>query len=222
MDQIYIPIFAGLAASIFTVLVSNVLLFWKERIQFKRELKKVVFLKKLEKAEEAISYNFTYYSKLIEMKAAFSVIKRKLSQFDGDISGIQALNPLLSNISNLIIKLNNDYLFGANAIHLYYEIDNNTTADEAITDLITSNLVEMKSIEIEFTGHFNDSDRLYDSGNYSDSEKAFELGETAVQKYLEKLDITIKLMDTHIDFYKRMVTSIKSQLSKKYFSIKHN
>jgi len=136
----------SIAGSILTFIIT----FFQDRTRFQREMKKQTHLRILEKAEKAVGYHFTYYTKLIEMQKVFEVIRGALDEYPERADGLEAIFPKLQEVSVIISKLQNDYQIEANSIFLYMESSVfNDWYDNKIEDL-TNCLVQFKANQNAF------------------------------------------------------------------------
>src|SRR5690606_37283310 len=136
----------SIAGSILTFIIT----LYQDNVKFKREIKKQTHLRILEKAEKAVGYHFTYYTKLIEMQKVFEVMSAALDEYPNIADGLEAILPKLQEVSAITSKLQNDYQIEANSIFLYIESNVfNDWYDNKI-EYLTSCLVQFKANQNAF------------------------------------------------------------------------
>lgn len=141
----------ALIASILTAAFTSIIAFYRERLMFKREMIKQTHFRILEKAEKAVGFHFTYYTKLIEMQKVFEVMSVSLNNYPGNAEGLEAVIPKLQEIAVIISKLQNEYQIDANSIFLYIKSD-------VINDWYDSKIEELIKCMVQFKAHQNSFD----------------------------------------------------------------
>lgn len=141
---------SALIGSIAGIILTFAITLFQDWARFRREMKKQTHLRILEKAEKAVGYHFTYYTKLLEMQKVFEVIRRALDEYPDRAEGLEATFPKLEEVSLVISKLQYDYQIEANSIFLYIESSVfNDWYDNKIEDL-TNYMVQFKANQNAF------------------------------------------------------------------------
>jgi F0F1-type ATP synthase gamma subunit len=114
---------AFLTGSIATLIIREVFNQINKRIDFSRELKKITYQKKLEKAESAVAYYWTYLNKAIEIKKSIETIHKALNEIDEAELDVEIVIDTLTQNSKILTDLAGDKYFDINGIHLYFDLE---------------------------------------------------------------------------------------------------
>jgi hypothetical protein len=204
----------SIAGSILTFIIT----LYQDNVRFKREIKKQTHLRILEKAEKAVGYHFTYYTKLIEMQKVFEVMSVALDEYPNKADGLEAILPKLQEVSAIISKLQNDYQIEANSIFLYIESNVfNDWYDNKIEDL-TNYLVQFKANQNGF------DESLAQYQQYVNMERVQQDDAwKSVVKYAGNMQLNINdiltILKGYIQTSKDIVEEIRMKIPKKHFVI---
>ncbi len=143
-------IIAFLAGSLGTLLIKEVFNQINRRVDFKRDLHKQKFTRKLDKAEKAVGFYTTYLSTITEMKKSLELILKTIKE-DKDLE-ISIINEILNqNSQNLSELMRNSYA-DTNSVYLYFDLDDLEKWNETDASNFQENLAEtkFKDSEIQF------------------------------------------------------------------------
>ncbi|WP_164112244.1 MULTISPECIES: hypothetical protein [Sphingobacterium] len=209
---------SALIGSIAGSLLTFIITFFQDSVRFKREMKKQTHLRILEKAEKAVGYHFTYYTKLIEMQKVFEVMKGALDEYQNKAEGLEAIFPKLQEVSLIISKLQNDYQIEANSIFLYIESNVfNDWYDNKIEEL-TNCLVQFKANQNAFEESLAQY-MQYVGMEWTQQDDAWK----NVIKYAGSMQLDIDnilvVLKEYIQISKDIVTEIRVKVPRKHLKI---
>lgn len=204
----------SIAGSILTFIVT----FFQDRARFRREMKKQTHLRILEKAEKAVGYHFTYYTKLIEMQKVFEVIRGALDEYPDKAYGLEAIFPKLQEVSAIISKLQNDYQIEANSIFLYIE-------SNVFNDWYNNKIEDLTNCLVQFKANHNAFDdslaqyQQYVNMEWIQQDDAWK----NVVKYAGNMQVNINdiltILKGYIQTSKDIVEEIRMKVPKKHLVI---
>lgn len=209
---------SALIGSIIGSILTFILTFFQDRARFRREMKKQTHLRILEKAEKAVGYHFTYYTKLIEMQKVFEVIREALDEYPDKADGLEAVFPKLQEISLIISKLQNDYQIEANSIFLYIESSVfNDWYDNKIEEL-TNCMVQFKANQNAFDESLLRYQQCVDM-EWTQQDDAWK----SVVKYASSMQVNIDdilaIMKGYIQTSKNIVGEIRIKVPEQHLKI---
>jgi hypothetical protein len=135
---------AFLTGSVATLIIREIFNQINRKVDFNRDLKKLTYQRKLEKAESAVAYYWTYLNKAIEMKKSMETIHKALNEIDETKLDVEIVTDVLSQISKILGDLAGDKYFNINGIHLYFELEDKESWSEEDLGKLYDCLAEMK------------------------------------------------------------------------------
>jgi len=135
--------------SLATLLAKEVLNQINKKQDFTRELRKLTYMKKLEKAENAIAFYWTYLDKLIQMKKSLEFVVKAINEIEKKDYDIEIIQEVLNKVGQEITNLYEEKYSGVNSIHLYFDIEDTAKWNEQDMENLLTALSETKSIDDE-------------------------------------------------------------------------
>ena len=179
-----------------------------------RELKKHTYTKKLEKAENAIAFYWTYLHKVTEMKSSLEFVIKVVNEIEESDKDIDIIQDLIKKTGNSIQELASEKYSSINAVHLYFDLDYNEKWNENDVASLLLSLSETKSIdsEIHFWNElYENSDKIGDNKNADFYwGKSLEL----LPSYVTSLQNFIDCIDKNKNAVDSIIKAIKFQLKK--------
>src|SRR6266540_2136026 len=118
-----------LSGSIFTEIARQVLHHFNRRIEFKKELQKITYERKLRIAERAIAYYHAYSETLSELTKSMEMLIKVGNETDYDTERIE---DIIEQNLKFLEQLKDHKHLDINSIHLYFDLrrNNNWTDDD--------------------------------------------------------------------------------------------
>jgi tetratricopeptide (TPR) repeat protein len=203
-------IIAFLTGSVGTLIIKEAFNFINRKIDFNRELEKQKFIRKLDRAEEAMSVYFTYLTNLVEIKKSFElVIKSTHEDSELDVSIIQnILNQNSSNLTSLI----KDHFPKANAVHLYFDLeDEDNWSENDYLELLES-LADVKDKDEEIQYWLNLYNSYLEKGEKERAENYWKEVEKVTIIYSESLKKLVTILEKNKVAIYSIIRELKKQL----------
>ena len=201
-----------LGGSLVTLIAKEVLNQINKRQDFTRELKKITYTKKLEKAENAIAFYWTYLDKVTEMKKSLEVVIKAIQELDEKDYDIEIIQEVINKTGQALTDLSGDKYSNINAIHLYFDLEDTAKWNENDIENLLKSLAETKSIDNEIK-FWTD---LHDNANKVNNTQQAEI---YWDKAIELLPIYVNSLQHFIDCIEKnkkasyaIIQSIKRQL----------
>lgn len=202
---------AFLTGSLATLTIREILNQINKKIDFSRDLKKIVYQKKLEKAENAVAYYWTYFNKAVEVKKSIETINKALSEIDETELDVEIVLDTLSKNSKILEDLAGDKYFSINAVHLYFDLEDDESWSEEDTGKLYDCIAEMKyrDNDIKFwmslyNAHAESNERIANS-YWEEMKEVLPAYQASLQKFVNLLEKN--KLATHL-----MVRKIKNQI----------
>jgi hypothetical protein len=134
-----------LSGSLITLIIKGLIDFANKERAFNRELNRITYSRKLEKAENAVAFYSSYLTTLIEMKKSLEVMVTALRENpEIDFGIVQSILDQNSNSLNLLMQNSHHQ---SNAIHLYFDLENEKDWNEKDISNMIERIGETKSFD---------------------------------------------------------------------------
>jgi len=203
-----------LGGSLGTIIIKEILNRINKKTEFNRELFKITYLRKLDKAENAIAFYYNYQNKVIEMKKSVEFVSNALKDEDDKDYDMSIIMNILEQTGKALTELGSDKYYDINSINLYFELEDKETWNE--TDLydFLKSISETKSIDCDIQRWLDIYNSYLEQGDQENAdyywEKAFDL----IPSYLESIDGMIKMLEKNRIATQSSIQKIKSQLKR--------
>lgn len=196
MNEAFIAIIGGFAGSTLTVIITKILELIQKDKEYKYDLKKQFFTKKLQAGETAI----IQYTNLRVALQQLSTIYNKHEQSQTEIGQNLKAN-LLKEIDNKLLIINSSSFELANSINLYFDLKSNINEGEIIS--IVHDKINFLSI---YTAQADACYEVY--------LKAIEVKEQddTYKKYEDAYDLLVQAMEDIGNLYKSFDDEIRGQI----------
>lgn len=203
---------AFLTGSLATLFIREIFNQINKRVDFTRDLRKITYQRKLDKAESAVAYYYTYISKAIELKKSMETVHKALNEIDETKLDIEIISQALSQNSSILQQLSGDKYFDINAVHLYFDLENTQAWSEEDIGALYECIAEMKyhDNDISFWASLHNSH--LDKQEDTLAEKYWSEMKNHLPLYLNTLENFISLLEKNKQGTALMINTIKTQL----------
>lgn len=185
---------AFLTGSLATLIIKEIFNQINRKVDFNRDLKKITYQRKLEKAESAVAYYWTYLNKAIEMKKSMETIHKALNEIEETKLDVTIITDTLSQNSKIIGDLAGDKYYEINGIHLYFDLEDEKSWSEEDLGKLFDCLAEMKyrDNDVKFwallhTSHLESNEQLADH-YWSEMKKVLPDYLASLQNFIDLLE----------------------------------
>lgn len=210
----YETIVGILGGSLFTLIVKEIINQINKKTDFNRELFKVTYLRKLDKAENAIAFYYNYQNKVIEMKKSIEFVSNAIKEMDEKDYDITIIMNILEQAGKSLLDLTSDKYSDINSINLYFELEDSESWNEQDLYEFYQSISETKSIDIEIQRYIDIHNSFLEQGEQENADYYWQKAEELVPSYLESIGQMIKMLEKNKLAIKTLIQKIKSQLKR--------
>jgi len=203
-------VIAFLSGSLGTLIIKEIFNLINRKVDFKRDIKKLTYIRKLEKAECAIAFYSTYLTTLIEMKKSFELLIKSIKE-DVDLD-IEIIQNILNQNSVLITDLMTNKYPESNAVHLYFDLENEDNWNETDLSNLLENLAETKDKDSEIQYWLGLYNSHLEKGNKEKAEIFWRKTEEMMPIYAESLQKVVDSFEQNKIAIRDIIKEIKKQL----------
>ena len=199
-----------LSGSLATEIVREIFRFLTRGYEFKKEVQKLTYEKKLQIAETVIAYHMTFYEGLCQLKRSYLVYLNAVDSITFNTDNIQHI---INSNRKLLSKLAQNKRLGINAFYLYFDIkENDFEFTDADAIALIQTLIKIEKSEEQINMWVDLSEREGNTEAQTDEYllNAFML----MQDFATDLKYFVTLIDKHLDSIEATVTDIKEQMKK--------
>jgi hypothetical protein len=142
-----------LGGSLVTLIIKELLNQFNKHQDFNRELIKITYVKKLEKAENATAFYWTCLNKLTEMKKSLDFVIIAVNEFEDNAYDLEIIEDLMNKTSQTLTDLASEKYLNINSIHLYFDLEDTEKWNENDMSKLIKALSETKSIDNEIRSY---------------------------------------------------------------------
>lgn len=201
-----------LSGSLGTLIVKHFLELRKEKTQHERELFKITYQRKLELAEAATGFYYTYLYKVQAINVSFKLMSQYINNFQNTDLSLDHLQKIIDDNSVQISSLVDSQYVNVNKVHLYFELgeydswsqEKATFFLDLLTKLRTENETMMWYLELINEAEKNKNDEVVEY-------YWRELG-NILPSYSKNLSSLVDSLEGDSEAVKLMVRKIKDQL----------
>ena len=199
-----------LTGSLLTEVVRESIRLFTKGIEHKKDLAKLTYERKLQMAENAMAYYYTYYERLIEIKKSYQIYVKKLEKFE--IDDAEMIKDLIEKNNKLLSDLSHDKYLDINAVFLYFNLDHDNYWGEQDNGLLTEARMKATALEEKIKYWL---DLFYKPCN--DENKSFDYWVNATElfeEFSEALQNVIILLNKNQESMRQIINLIKEQTIK--------
>jgi hypothetical protein len=185
---------AFLTGSLATLVIREIINQINRKVDFNRDLTKIAYQKKLEKAENAVAYYWTYLNKAIEVKKSIETIHKALNEIDETELDVEIVCETLTQNSKILADLAGDKYFSINAVHLYFDLEDEKSWSEEDLGKLYDCIAEMKyrDNDVQFwmslhNSHIDNDEQLAEN-YWTEMKKVLPDYLAALQKFTDLLE----------------------------------
>lgn len=200
-----------LTGSLATLIVREIISQINRKVDFKREIIKITYQKKLEKAESAVAYYWTYLNKAIEVKKSLQTVHKAINEIDETKLDIEIIANTLNLNSKILTDLGGDKYFDINGIHLYFDLEDEKSWNEEDLGKLNDCIAEMKYHDNDVVFYMS----LHNAQLNKDDEMAdfyWDEMKKILPDYLDTLQNFIDLLEKNRQATYLIIKKIKSQI----------
>ena len=202
-----------LSGSLLTLFIKWLLDRFDKKTEFKREIFKITYNKKLEIAESAVAFYWTYQKQAIEMKKSVETLYLSLKDQNYPNTDPQIILTILNKNSEILTQLAGEKYFSVNGIHLYFDLEDEKEWSENDFGEFVSCIAELKyydnNIQFWSSLYIKHADKSEDK----ESEYCWLKVDSLMPKYLELVQRLIELLEKDRIATYSMILKIKHQLN---------
>lgn len=205
-------ILGALGGSIGTLIIKEIINQINKKVDFNRDIKKITYVKKLEKAESAVAYYWTYLNKVVEVKKSLETVLKAVSEIDESEKDIEIVQETLNQNSKILAELAGDKYFDINGIHLYFDLeDEKEWSEEDLGKMIDSvSEVKYHDNDIQFWASLHNAH--LDKNKNEEANFYWEKVKEVLPKYVSSLQNFIDLLQKNRHATYSIIKKIKRQI----------
>lgn len=194
-----------LGGSLITLIIKELISQWNKRQDFKLEIKRITYIRKLDKAERAIAYYWTYIDQLLQMKKSFEILLNLINELEESDKDIEMIQQLINRNSQVFMELSSEKYFDVNSIHLYFDLeDEKLWNEDDLGELLTA-MNEAKSIDTEIKFWVQQY-------NFSSQQGDHEKADIYWRKAIEKLPTYISQIEAMLGKFEKNRKQVLGQI----------
>lgn len=133
-----------LGGSLATILIKQIFDHFNRKTEFKREIHKITYIKKLELSEKAVSYYYTYNSAVNQIRQSVEKISSSFSNLDNSEDGLDTIQKIIDTNSIALKVLGESQEINVNGINLYFDLDDNNDWGDAESAQLLDNCAKLE------------------------------------------------------------------------------
>ena len=196
-----------LSGSLLTEVVREMLRIFSHKFDLRKDLRKHTYERKLQVAEKAMAYYYTFYERMIHMKKAYEMYAKLWEKTEPDTEFIEQI---IEHNSKWLEELNGDKYIDINSVWLYFDLNHQDSFGETDTGMLSEARVEATLLKEEVEHWFE----LYNDF-FDDDEKRplfYAKAKEKVGELKEKLKKIILLMNKNQESHFKILNLIKEQM----------
>lgn len=206
-SQIIIGLLSG---SLVTLMIKEAFNQYNRKVDFDRDIRKLTFVRKLEKAEKAISFYSTYINTIIEIKKSFELMLKVINEDKNlDISLIQSI--LNQHGSNLTELIKNSYS-ESNGVHLYFELEDLEKWNEKDVSDFLEHISATKFKDNEIQLWLDEYNYHLEKGEKEKADFYWNKIDQSLPAYTESLQKVIDSLERNRTAVYKLINSIRKQI----------
>jgi hypothetical protein len=211
MNFEFTTISAFLSGSVITLIIKEVVNQINRKVDFERDLKKITFQKKIDKAEKAVSFYWTYLNKVVELKKSLETMHKVFDDIDNAQQDVGHIGDILDRNAKVLADLDGEKYFDVNGIHLYFDLEDDESWNEEDLGKMIDCAGEMKYNYNNLEYWLQRYDELL-SQNSERAEVCWEEMKKVMPAYLTSLKQFIDLIEKNRKAVHALFKKLKAQI----------
>lgn len=198
-----------LTGSLLTEIIRESIRLFIKGIEYKKDLGKLTYERKLQVAEKAMAYYYTFYERMIHVKKSYEMFAKLLEKAEPDT---ELIEETIEMNSEWLGELNDNKYIDVNSVYLYFDLDHKDYFGEKDTGRLSEAKVEATLMKEEIDHWLS----LYNDF-FNDKEKAtlfYSKAMDLVGELKEKLKEIILLMSKNQESHRKILNLIKAQMQR--------
>jgi tetratricopeptide (TPR) repeat protein len=212
--MLYETLIGILGGSLGTIIIKEVLNQINKKTDFNRDLFKVTYLRKLDKAENAIAFYYNYQNKIIEMKKSLEFVSLAIQELDDKDYDIEIIQSILDQTGKSFLELTSDKYSDINSINLYFELEDKETWNENDILNFIKSISETKSIDLDIQGWINIHNSYLEKGDEESANYYWNKALELIPPYITGLNGVVETLEKNRVATHALILKIKSQLKR--------
>jgi hypothetical protein len=196
-----------LSGSLLTEVLRELLRVFTRRFDLRKDLSKHTYERKLQVAEKAMAYYYTFYERMIHVKKAYEMYAKLWENTEPDT---EAVEEVIESNTEWLGELNDDKYIDINSVYLYFDLDHKDYFGEKDAGRLTEAKVEAKLMKEEIDHWLS----LYNEVNNEYSEHFYKKANQLGGELKEKLKEIILLLSKNQESYRKILNLIKEQMQR--------
>lgn len=196
-----------LSGSILTEILRETLRIFTHKFDLRKDLRKHTYERKLQMAEKAMAYYYTFYERIVHVKKSYQLYAKLVEKLEPDTSLIEETIDMNSEWLGL---LNDDKYIDINSVFLYFDLQHKDHFGEVDAGRLAEVQMEAAIIKGKIDYWLN----LFKE-HIDDQDKAIEYYTNAtdlMEGLITKLDEIIDLITKQQESYRLIINLIKEQM----------
>lgn len=193
-----------LSGSLLTEVLRELLRVVTRKFDLRKDLRKHTYERKLQVAEKAMAYYYSFYERIIHVKKSYEMYAKLWEKTEPETKHIEEIIELNSE---WLGELTDDKYIDINSVYLYFDLDHKDYFGEKDAGRLTEVKVEAKLLKEEIDLWLS----LYNESNHEFSKDFYAKAIQLVGELKGKLKEIILLMSKHQESYRQMLNLIKEQ-----------
>ena len=202
-----------LSGSLVTLVIREIINQYNRKQDFEREIRKLIYVRKLEVAEKAIAVYYTYKSISSTISTSHEFLIETFHKFSEGESDVMFIKEIIERNQKALFQLSTEKFLDINNVHLYFDLEDETKwSDKDSSDLLTA-IGHLRSMDSDLI-FWNDLYSRHQESNPTLAQTYLNQAMDLVPDYLNLLKRYLEVFQKNITAVSSMVTSLKEQVKK--------
>ena len=201
-----------LTGSVATIIINQIFNYFNKKTEFNRELKKIKFSRTLEISEKAVSYYYTYFSKVSEIKKSIDKFATTLKDLDNSQDGLFSIQKLIESNSQSLFDLGENHGFNINGVNLYFDLENDNDWNEDDLAKLLDCLAKTDHLNNELLFWTKEYEKYEELNDQRTAEFCISKTDEIRPTYIEALDEYSNLLSKNLTAMRNRIKKIREEI----------